>query len=63
MFIFVVVVPVVIVVVGVVVIVDFSFTLVRDATLGCFNAASFVPAAFYPTAAVLRTVQASHRLP
>ena len=62
MFVFVVVVPVVIFVPDVVV-VAFSFTLVRDATLGCFNAASFVPAAFYPTAAVLRTVQASHRLP
>ena len=63
MFIFVVVVPVVIVVVGVVVIVDFSFTLFRDAALGCFNATPFVPATFYPTTVVLRTVQARHRLP
>ena len=62
MFVFVVVVPVVIFVPDVVV-VAFSFTLFRDATLGCFNAASFVPATFYPTTVVLRTVQASHRLP
>ena len=62
MFVFVVVVPVVIFVPDVVV-VAFSFTLFRDATLGCFNATPFVPATFYPTTVVLRTIQARHRLP